>query len=71
MGRNLANLELLVIVASIFHRYEFVLEDQTAEVRFSWRLCTSGCGESCADFGVDSLTRGKGSCASRLSARLA
>ena len=33
MGRNLANLELLVIVASIFRRYEFVLEDPTAEVR--------------------------------------
>ena len=33
VGRNLANLELLVIVASIFRRYEFVLEDPTAEVR--------------------------------------
>ena len=33
MGRNLANLELLVIVASIFRRYEFVLEAPTAEVR--------------------------------------
>ncbi|PIL27720.1 cytochrome P450 [Ganoderma sinense ZZ0214-1] len=32
VGRNLANLELLVIVASIFRRYEFVLEDPTAEL---------------------------------------
>ncbi len=33
VGRNLANLELLVIVASIFRRYEFVLEDPAAQVR--------------------------------------
>ncbi|KAL1943852.1 hypothetical protein VTO73DRAFT_3670 [Trametes versicolor] len=30
VGRNLANLELLVIVASIFRRYHFVLEDPSA-----------------------------------------
>ena len=36
VGRNLANLELLVIVASIFRRYEFVLEDPAVEVRFPW-----------------------------------
>ena len=33
VGRNLANLELLVIVASIFRRYHFVLEDPDMEVR--------------------------------------
>ena len=33
VGRNLASLELLVIVASIFRRYEFVLEDPEGEVR--------------------------------------
>ena len=33
VGRNLANLELLVIVASIFRRYHFVLEDPEKEVR--------------------------------------
>ncbi|KAI0765297.1 cytochrome P450 monooxygenase pc-bph [Fomes fomentarius] len=32
VGRNLASLELLVIVASIFRRYEFVLEDPNAEL---------------------------------------
>ena len=36
VGRNLANLELLVIVASIFRRYEFVLEDPAVEVRLPW-----------------------------------
>ena len=35
MGRNLANLELLVIIASVFRRYEFVLEDPDAEVGFA------------------------------------
>lgn len=34
VGRNLANLELLVIVASIFRRYHFVLEDPSAPVSF-------------------------------------
>ncbi|KAM5532170.1 hypothetical protein V8D89_014195 [Ganoderma adspersum] len=32
VGRNLANLELLVIVASIFRRYEFVLEDPAIQL---------------------------------------
>ncbi|KAI0698054.1 cytochrome P450 monooxygenase pc-bph [Cerioporus squamosus] len=32
VGRNLANLELLVIVASIFRRYDFVLEDPDKEL---------------------------------------
>ena len=27
VGRNLASMELLIIIASIFHRYEFVLEE--------------------------------------------
>lgn len=27
VGRNLANLELLIIIASILRRYDFVLED--------------------------------------------
>lgn len=33
MGRNLATLELQIIVASILHRFDFVLEDPDAEVR--------------------------------------
>ncbi|OBZ77504.1 Benzoate 4-monooxygenase [Grifola frondosa] len=32
VGRNLASLELLVIVASIFRRYHFVLEDPNADL---------------------------------------
>ncbi|TBU45145.1 cytochrome P450 monooxygenase pc-bph [Dichomitus squalens] len=32
VGRNLANLELLVIVASIFRRYHFVLENPNAQL---------------------------------------
>ncbi|KAH9849581.1 cytochrome P450 monooxygenase pc-bph [Lenzites betulinus] len=35
VGRNLANLELLVIVASIFRRYDFVLEDPNARLETS------------------------------------
>ncbi|KAI0824804.1 cytochrome P450 monooxygenase pc-bph [Trametes gibbosa] len=35
VGRNLANLELLVIVASIFRRYDFVLEDPSAPLATS------------------------------------
>ena len=47
MGRNLANMELLIIVASLFRRYHFVLEDPDKEVRVvSLSLsCVLGCLE--------------------------
>lgn len=34
VGRNLASMELLIIIASIFHRYEFVVEDPDKPVRY-------------------------------------
>ena len=47
VGRNLANMELLIIVASLFRRYHFVLEDPDKEVRVvSLSLsCVLGCLE--------------------------
>lgn len=36
VGKNLASMELLMIIGTIFKRYEFVLRDPEAPVRFSF-----------------------------------
>jgi benzoate 4-monooxygenase len=41
VGRNLATLEMTIIIASIFHRYEFVLDYPGQKVRELREGCTS------------------------------
>ena len=38
MGKNLANMELQIFIATIFRRYTFVLEDPKKPVRLSYPL---------------------------------
>ena len=38
MGKNLANMELQIFIATIFRRYTFVLEDPKKHVRSSYLL---------------------------------
>lgn len=43
VGRNLASLELLIIVASIFRRYEFVLEEPDKRVSLVFTFLVDRC----------------------------
>ena len=69
VGRNLANLELLVIVASIFRRYHFVLEDPDMEVRLLTRSIALTLTAICLPYRSSPL--GKVSYASRSNAESA
>ena len=69
VGRNLANLELLVIIASVFRRYEFVLEEPNAEVGLAVMVSNGIIGAVLIS--MSQLAIREGSCASRSIARLA